>query len=513
MSISVEYLQEPTLQFGQYFEHQDSKTGLAEFGPFGKNVPGLHPSEINIGFIGTRETIVGVKDWLEECGHEIESENSKVIREKIKELDDKPNLFGAGIFEDDHVHEPLVRLYKILNRDFIGFSKDSEFESCFQMNDRWDRMLKPDAIKRTLSLENKETRIWELVRLFEQQIQSLAETSPSPDIIVLALTPEMVEEAYTVQVAGNFYLNFRRAIKAKAMKWGIPIQLIQRSTILGKKPRGRKTPLQEKATRAWNFCTAMYYKAQGVPWSPVSFEKDTCFIGIDFYIAHESDDSVTMRTSVAQAFDYLGQGLVLRGDPFEWNSDNNGKSPHMTKMGAYRLISQTLEEYIKVRRTPPSRVVVHKPSRFWGSDHGEYNELDGFIEGIESVFPGCDYDLVTLARSRVRLFREGQYPPARGTYFCVEDDNHFLYTMGFIPYLETYPGTYVPEPWQILESHGSSAPKELFREVLELTKMNVNNCSFADGTPITLSFSGKIGEIMKHVSDEDVVQTSYRFYM
>jgi hypothetical protein len=43
--------------------------------------------------------------------------------------------------------------------------------------------------------------------------------------------------------------------------------------------------------------------------------------------------------------------------------------------------------------------------------------------------------------------------------------------------------------------------------------MNVNNCSFADGTPITLSFSEKIGEIMKHVSDDDIVQTSYRFYM
>ena len=78
---------------------------------------------------------------------------------------------------------------------------------------------------------------------------------------------------------------------------------------------------------------------------------------------------------------------------------------------------------------------------------------------------------------------------------------------------KTVPVTKFPEPWQILERHGSSAPKDSFREVLELTKMNVNNCSFADGTPITLSFSQKIGEIMKHVADDDSVQTSYRFYM
>jgi hypothetical protein len=115
----------------------------------------------------------------------------------------------------------------------------------------------------------------------------------------------------------------------------------------------------------------------------------------------------------------------------------------------------------------------------------------------------------------VELFREGMYPPLRGTYFRIGDDHHYLYTMGFIPYLATYPGSYVPDPWHIVEHHGGSSKKDLFREVLELTKMNVNNCSFADGTPITLSFAEKVGEIMKHVpedKDEDL-QTGYKFYM
>ena len=515
MNIKIEYMQEPKLRFGSYFEHQDTKTGLAEYGPFGKSVVGLHPSEIKVGFVGTRESIEGAKEWLEECSTEIPSENAKVIRQKIKELKseiDAPKLFGDGVFEDIDADEPLVRLYKILNRDFVGFSKQSTFESCFQMNDRWDRSLRQDEIAKVLSIEDKQVRIWTLVELINEQIRSLAQTSPAPNIIVLALTPEMIDDAYTVKISGNFHLNFRRAIKSKAMRWGVPIQLLQRSTVLGKKPKGRQLPLQEKATRAWNFCTAMYYKAEGIPWCPITMEKDTCFIGIDFYVAQDTNESLTMRTSVAQAFDYLGEGLILRGDPFEWNSDQFGKSPHMTYTGAFGLISGTLREYIKVRGNPPKRVVIHKSSRFWGKDHVEHNELEGMIDGIQSVFPHCDYDLVTLSRSHVRLFREGKYPPARGTYFSIED-NHFLYTMGYIPYLETYPGSYVPEPWQIIERYGSSSPKELLREVLELTKMNVNNCSFADGTPITLSFSGKIGDIMKHVSDDDPVQTSYRYYM
>ena len=59
MKIDVEYLTEPKLQFGHYFEHEDSKTGLAEYGPFGKTIEGLHPSTIKLGFIGTRATIEG----------------------------------------------------------------------------------------------------------------------------------------------------------------------------------------------------------------------------------------------------------------------------------------------------------------------------------------------------------------------------------------------------------------------------------------------------------------------
>lgn len=222
---------------------------------------------------------------------------------------------------------------------------------------------------------------------------------------------------------------------------------------------------------------------------------------------------LTMRSSVTQAFDYLGQGLVLRGDPFEWNEDVDGRTPHLTKDAARKLIRSTLDEYVRVRGTPPRRVVVHKSSRFWGPDHGKFNEVDGFMEGISEVYPKTDADLVALSRSGVKLFREGKYPPLRGTYARVGDDGHFLYAMGYIPYLQTYPGSYVPEPWQLVEKHGGSSPRDLLREVLDLTKMNVNNCSFADGTPITLSFSDKVVEIMKHVPDGEAVQTGYKFYM
>ena len=237
-------------------------------------------------------------------------------------------------------------------------------------------------------------------------------------------------------------------------------------------------------------------------------------MGISFYVTQEEDDgSLTLRSSVAQAFDYLGQGLVLRGDPFEWSQVKHGPAPHLTKDAARRLIAGTLQEYVKVQGVPPRRVVVHKTSEFWGPEHGEHNELDGFYEGINSVYPNLEIDLVALRQTGVKLFREGNYPPLRGTYVRLEDQHHFLFTMGYIPYLHTYPGSYVPEPWQITDHRGGTAPRDLLLEVLALTKMNVNNCAFADGTPITLLFSHRIGDIMKHIPEGESVHPHYKFYM
>jgi hypothetical protein len=155
MTIKIDYLREPKLQFGDYFEHEDTKTGLAEFGPFGKNIPGLHPSEIKTGFIGTRETISGALEWVDRCGSFIESENVKV--EKSLNSDQESGMFQG-------ISLPAIptirRLQKILNRDFIGFSKESPFESAFQVNQRWERVIDPRELSPVLEIENKNERIW-----------------------------------------------------------------------------------------------------------------------------------------------------------------------------------------------------------------------------------------------------------------------------------------------------------------------------------------------------------------
>ena len=82
--------------------------------------------------------------------------------------------------------------------------------------------------------------------------------------------------------------------------------------------------------------------------------------------------------------------------------------PHLSEGISPSSASLTLREYQRISRLPPRRVVVHKSSRFWGSEHGKYDELAGFYAGVEAINADASIDLVTLARSDVRLARIGQ---------------------------------------------------------------------------------------------------------
>jgi hypothetical protein len=503
MRISVSHISEPVLQFGDYFDHQDPKTGLAEYGPFGINVPGLHLQEIRLGFIGTRESISGTKEWVERCSGYIESENLKVIKEKIRSNEN--SLFANPINLDDY---EVKRLNKIQNRDFPGFNTETPFKCSFVSNPRWERIINHRELQEILDIQEKKDRISKLVELIDTHLHSITNSDPTPHVVIIALTNEIEEKADSVQISQNYYFNLRRAIKAKAMNQdtAIPIQILRRRTVEG------KGDVQEPAIRAWNFCTAQYYKAGGVPWIAPTLEHDTCYVGVSFYVCEDSNDELQMRSSIAQAFDFRGEGVILRGDPFKWDM-NLGRSPHLTRSGACKLMEDTLRDYLNTTGHTASRVVLHKTSTFWGNDRGEYDEISGLYEGIDSICPRCQIDFVSMAQTGVRLFREGRYPPLRGTVFMIEGKEQFLYTMGFVPYLETYPRAHVPQPWQLIQHIGDSSPKDLFKEILTLTKMNVNNCDFADGSPITISFSQKVGEIMKHIEEGARVQSSYRFYM
>jgi hypothetical protein len=80
------------------------------------------------------------------------------------------------------------------------------------------------------------------------------------------------------------------------MSIGRPIQVSRPATLGGDVQRYRQDgtankDIQDDATLAWNFFTALYYKADGIPWRLVrdSSTLDTCFVGVSFYEARDGE--------------------------------------------------------------------------------------------------------------------------------------------------------------------------------------------------------------------------------
>jgi hypothetical protein len=75
------------------------------------------------------------------------------------------------------------------------------------------------------------------------------------------------------------------------------------------------------------------------------------------------------------------------------------------------------------------------------------------------------------------FYRTGDYPPFRGTYIKFSNTDLLFYTVGYIPFLRTYPGPRVPQPIEILEHHGDSPWNIVLEEILALTKLNWNTAN------------------------------------
>jgi hypothetical protein len=116
-----------------------------------------------------------------------------------------------------------------------------------------------------------------------------------------------------------------------------------------------------------------------------------------------------MFTSLVQAFDEHGEGLVFRGPDFEWIPEQHeSKTPHLKMEDAMKLVQFALAKYSMEMHQLPSRVVIHKSSRW------THEEKTGIHEGLREKVGR--YDLIALQRQdSVRLITASKYPPLRGT--------------------------------------------------------------------------------------------------
>jgi hypothetical protein len=317
---------------------------------------------------------------------------------------------------------------------------------------------------------------------------------------------ERLEPTLGVEEQEPGHQNLRRGLKAEAMQYGIPTQIVWPRTVRFSEDRFRpgESRAQDRATRAWNLTTALYHKAGGSPWRLAEVESDVCFVGVSFY-RETLQDNPMLRTSMAQAFTAAGDGYVLRGHALEWDESRRGRSPHLNEPSAAALMRDVLELYRRHNRgSLPGRIVVHKTSQYWTE------ELAGFQEAWQ-VVPRTDF--VALGWRGTQFYRFGDYPPLRGTFVEFGDTDPLLYTTGYIPYLRTYPGARIPQPLEVTEHHGDSPWDLILREILALTKMDWNTADFACGLPITVAFSRRVGHILAELPAQLPLRPEYRFYM
>jgi argonaute-like protein implicated in RNA metabolism and viral defense len=459
--MKIEYLPEPRLLFAKG-THICPKRGIEEYGVFDRALE-TRRDAIFVGGVGTSNCIDLLGKWVERC--------------------------RSGIVSASDVKQENLRL------PFCGFNRDSGFGADMNFPSDLSRALKNSELKDILAIEDRTARVLKAIDYYYENIKFLAQNR-HVDVIVCVIPEALYKVVSTEERSSEDTLDADEP-KYEELK---PLQLIRQVSIDEKNVSGQ----QDDATKAWNFCTALYYKSgPTIPWKleQDSTRASTCAVGISFY---RSRDRQTLNTSLAQIFDELGNGIILRGTPVEF--DRADRVPRLSAQQAHDLLTAALREYRVALRTFPARVVIHKSSNF------SEDEIDG-LESAASELNIDAVDFVTVMDSKLRLYRDGNYPPYRGTFASLDEHRHLLYTRGSVWYYQTYPGMYIPQPVELRIVRSEESPAFIAKEILGLTKMNWNNTQFDGKYPVTLGCSRKVGEIMKYLTEYDTPQIRYGYYM
>ncbi|MGE3976459.1 MAG: hypothetical protein AB7F94_02625 [Nitrospira sp.] len=501
INLSIRELELPSLQFGGAGGHTDPKIGLDNAGPFDLRFGAARQSRVNIGIVGPSSMIDLTRLWLKRCQNSI----------------------------------PVLGEQSLLRKSFPGFK--NVFRAEMNFPDTWSVSFdekSTNGLDRTLEDPDPFKRFENVVDIYAAAHSRLASREVNrPDVVILAIPDEVLKRARTVerglspqekirakeilksrttgqmdmfdllqeveQTEDDFLKrDLRHALKARALANGLPIQIATMSLLQDGMAN------EDPASRAWNFCVGLYYKAGGVPWRLPSGGPETCFVGISFHHFKTVQRHIVQST-LAQAFSSEGEGFVIRGQGVPADPEQ-GRNLHLSEEQAFRLGASILKEYRLRTGGPPLRIVIHKTSFF------DAAELSGFTATFRDI---PIVELITLVPSNFRLMRFGAYPPKVGTLCSVNSARDYLFTSGFMPELGTYPGPHIPQPFEVRRI-GDGNPVSAAQDVLNLTRMNWNTADIKGKWPVTLSFARRVGGILDEYSErthQDEQATSFRYFV
>jgi hypothetical protein len=196
--------------------------------------------------------------------------------------------------------------------------------------------------------------------------------------------------------------------------------------------------------------------------------------------------------------------LIVRGGEARFDKDD--RQVHLDEKGMEELVSSALNAYSGEHHHLPARLMVHKSSHF------SPDEIKGVKTAVAKASIGFT-DMISLRSCFPRLFRDGYYPPLRGTCLELNDVECVLYTRGTVYFYEEYPGMYVPKSLMVRYDDITSSKEDICRSLLLLSKMNWNNTQMDEVFPITLRAARQADTILKHIPDNGRIEPLYKFYM
>ena len=508
MKSDICVLEEPKLVFGDGNKLTDPHAGLSLFGPYDKGELG-RPRDVSYALIGGASGLRAFKDFVRLL-------KGPLFHEKLQ---------GGDVNID------IGRLWP----PYPGFG--IAFDCDLPEGTRFEYEIADNEIMANVNDVDQHKRVFKIVNLYLEKIKMIAERDENIKVVI-CVEPDLVwkncrpkstirrDDATGSRVtakeitelrkyAGDLFgsyeedqydysIDFRRQLKARVMKYRIPVQLIRESTLSlhgGTKER-KLTPLSD---RAWNLSTALYYKAGGRPWKLAGARDGVCYIGLTFRCSEDNRKDPRTACCAAQMFLDTGDGVVFHGEFGPWYSPDTNEF-HLSRDMARLLLKGVIETYERQGGKSLKEVFLHARSGFTDEELRGYQEA--CPDGVKLI--GVR---VTGRNKGVRMLRAGEFCVQRGTLWIHNKRTAYLWASGFKTDLLTYDGWEIPSPIEIRVVYGDADIKQVSRDILGLTKLNYNACKIGDALPVTVAFSDKVGEIL--ISNPTVKQRlpNFRFYI
>lgn len=487
------------MEFRYSQKAEDPHDGLSLFGPYDADTAS-HPGNISYGLIGTQTGVQRFRDW------------SKLIQGPLYSPADLskrlwPTFPGfTAAFACRWPHEPSL-CQEVDENALLAESCDKdankraamvverylgEIERMQQRDERVDVIIcvVPDLVHANC---RPQSRVFDGLG-YSPSKRTRTQRQKGQSDLFDRFDPEIY----------SYSVDFRRQLKARSMRFGMPIQIVRESTLSAGSVSENGRRMTPASDRAWNLAVALYYKAGGKPWRLSSAREGVCYVGLSYKRLDPTSQN-RAGACAAQMFLDTGDGIVFMGKYGPWYSPKR-RELHISRDAAKQLLEEGLRTYSDLEGQPLREIFLHCRS---GLDREEFM---GFQDACP---PGIRLLGVRVRRERsdVRLFREGASPVLRGSFWEVDDRLGYLWASGFKPHLGTYDGWETPAPLRIELQHGEADIRLVAADILGLTKLNYNACKLGDSEPVTVGFSDAVGEIL--VSNPTVQERSpkFRFYI